>query len=109
MHQESVFAAVFVVAAHHARGSKSLNAEEELSGEIRFAHGQGDPRATVARELANQLRGHLGADAETPISRQHGKVHDVQLGLVQLINHEADHFLSLFGHHADAVPLPQTA
>src|SRR5262249_61781222 len=37
------------------------------------------------------------------------EVEDVQLGLVQLVDHEADHLLALLGHHADAVALPQAA
>src|SRR5262249_1568246 len=38
-----------------------------------------------------------------------GKVEDVQLGLVQLVDHEADDLLALLGDHADAVALAQAA
>src|SRR5262249_26764481 len=41
--------------------------------------------------------------------RVDGEVEDVQLGLVQLVDHEADHLLALLGHHADAVALAQAA
>ena len=39
----------------------------------------------------------------------HGEVQDVQLVLVQLVDHEADHLFAVLGHHADAVALPQAA
>jgi len=37
----------------------------------------------------------------------HGEIENVQLGPVQLINHEADDFIALLGHHAYAVALAQ--
>ncbi len=39
----------------------------------------------------------------------HREVEDVQLVLVQLVDHEADDLLALLGHHADAVALAQAA
>ena len=39
----------------------------------------------------------------------HGEVEDVQLGLVQLVDHEADDALALLGDHADAVALAKAA
>jgi len=39
----------------------------------------------------------------------HGEIENVQLGLVQLVDHEADDFLALLGDHADAVALAQAA
>ena len=38
-----------------------------------------------------------------------GEVQDVQLVLVELIDHEADDFFAVLGHHADAVALTQAA
>src|SRR5438132_10355334 len=38
-----------------------------------------------------------------------GEVEDVQLRLVQLVDHEADDLLALLGHHADTVALAQAA
>ena len=49
------------------------------------------------------------ADPDPPAVRGDGEVEDVQLGLVQLVDHEADDPLAVLGHHADAVPLPQAA
>jgi hypothetical protein len=37
------------------------------------------------------------------------EVKDVQLGLMQFVNHEADDFLAVLGHHANAIALAQTA
>src|SRR5205823_2643908 len=55
------------------------------------------------------LGDHLAADAEPATGRMHGEVEDVQLGLVQLVDHEADDLFTLLGHHADAVALAQAA
>ena len=42
-------------------------------------------------------------------SRVDREVEDVQLGLVQFVDHEADDPLVVLGDHADAVPLTQAA
>src|SRR5438552_1780946 len=44
-----------------------------------------------------------------PAVRVDGEVEDVQLVLVQLIDHEADDLFALLSDHADAVALAQTA
>src|SRR5579883_3176879 len=60
-------------------------------------------------QLANELGDHLRADAKTAEAGIDGEIEDVQLVLVQLVNHEADHLFTLLGHHADAVALTQAA
>src|SRR5205085_11506458 len=49
LHQECVFAAVFVIAAQDLSRAEVEHLEEELSREIRFADGQCDLGAPVAR------------------------------------------------------------
>ena len=63
----------------------------------------------MARQLADQLGDHLPADARAPAVGVDGEVEDVQLGLVQLVDHEADDLLAVLGDHADAVALAQAA
>src|SRR5579871_1360988 len=61
----------------------------------------------MARQLADQFADHLPADAEPTLGWGHGEVQNVQLGLVQFIDHEADDFLVELRDHANAVALPQ--
>src|SRR4051812_50037683 len=63
----------------------------------------------MAGQLANELGHHLAADVRTPTGGVDGEVEDVQLRLVQLVDHESDDALALLGDHADAVALPQAA
>src|SRR6266542_2629126 len=79
LHQEGIFATVFVVAAQHAHRPEALLAEEQLRPQVRFAHLQRDARATMARQLADQLRDHLRADPRTTTQRMHGEIQNVQL------------------------------
>src|SRR5206468_12853334 len=45
----------------------------------------------------------------SPVRRGDREVEDVQPVLVQLVDHEADDPVVVFGHHADAVPLAEAA
>src|SRR5262249_6109593 len=65
--------------------------------------------AAVAGQLADQLLHHLATDAQPADGRGDGEVQDVQLVLVQLVDHEADHLLLVLGDHADTVALAQAA
>ena len=51
----------------------------------------------------------LPADASPLFRRVHGKVDDPQLHFMKFVNHEPDNFMVVFGHHADTVPLSETA
>src|SRR5262249_16081278 len=76
---------------------------------VRLAHFQGDAGAPMTRQFADQLADHLHADVHATARGVDGEVEDVQLLLVQLVDHEADDLLALLGHRANAVALPQTA
>ena len=49
------------------------------------------------------------ADAAAAVGGVDGEVEDVQLVLVQLVDHEADDLLAVLGDHADAVALAEAA
>ena len=97
------------VLADDLDGAEALDAEEELGGEVGLADVQGDPGAAVARELADELGDHLAADALAAELGMDGEVEDVELVLVQLVDHEADDPLAVLGDHADAVALAEDA
>ena len=59
-------------------------------GEVRLADAERDPRPSVARELADELGDHLPADALPAELGMSGEVEDVELVLVELVDHEAD-------------------
>src|SRR5207244_4634393 len=101
--------AILVRGAQHPNRPERLGPEKELRVQIGFADFQRNPRPPVARQLGNQFGDHLGAHPRAPATRMHREIEDVQLRLVQLVNHEADYFFALLGDHADAVALPQTA
>src|SRR5204863_2096514 len=102
-------AAVLVITAQHAHGLEVLFAEKQLGGQVRLANLEGDPRPPMARKLADQLLDHLRSDACTSAGWVDSEVENVQLGLVQFVNHEADDLFRLLGYHADAIALAQAA
>jgi hypothetical protein len=63
----------------------------------------------LLRELADQLVEHLAAQSPPPEIGSDGKVHDVQQVSIELIDHEADDLLFVFGDHANAVSLAEAA
>ncbi len=107
LHEEGVLAAVLVEGAQHAHRPELLGSEEQLPPGSSPAHLQGDAGAAVAGLLADELGDHLGPDAAAAHAGVDREIQDVQFVLVQLVDHEPDHFFALLGHHADAVALAQ--
>src|SRR5215471_5559624 len=109
LHQEGVLAAVLVIRPQHAHCLESLSPEKQLRRQISFAHFQSDLCAAMAGKFADQLGHHLPAHPQAAKHRPDREIQDMKLGFVQFINHEADDFFALLGHHADAIALAQAA
>ena len=97
------------MAPQHADRPERLVAEEQLAFQIPLATFEHDLVAALLRQFVDQAEDHLRSDAIATDFRSHGEVQNLQPRLVQLIDHEADDLMIVFGHHADAVPLTQTA
>ena len=108
-HEESVLAGVLVEGPEHTDGLEFLLAEEQLGSQVRFADLQSDAVAVMAGNLADELGRHLGAHVEAAPSGMDHEIEDVEFVLVQLVDHEADDFFAVLGHHADAIALSEAA
>jgi hypothetical protein len=109
LHQEGVLAAVFVVTPQHFDGPKGHVPEEQLRRQIGFADCQGDFGSPMARKLADQLADHLPANPQAAIPGMDREVQYVQLGFVELVDHEANNLIVELGHHANAISLAEAA
>src|SRR5262245_1542038 len=76
LHEVRVFRRVVVEIVQDARGPEAGFAEEELGSDIRFADLERDPRAALARELADELVDHLAADAAAAEVGGDGEIED---------------------------------
>ncbi len=91
----------------HRGGPEAQRTEEELRREVRFTNFEGNAPTAIGRELRDELVYHPRADAQTAVRTEHGEVEHVELRAMKLVNHEGDDRVGHFGHHADAVALPE--
>ena len=59
-------------------------------------------------QLANQFVHHLQTYAASTRLWMHREIQNVQSCLMQLVDHESNDVVAVFGHHADAIALTQT-
>ena len=110
LHQVGVFRRVVIIAVQHGDRPEPVLAEEQLGGQVRLADLQQDPQAALRKRVCRSAWPPFGCRrpaAGTPGSTQ--KFSTWMPRLVQLVDHEAHDPVFMFGDHADAIPLPQTA
>ena len=107
LHQVCILDAIVVEVPQDRRGTKAEGAKKQLGGEICLTYFQHDSIATLMRELAYQLLYHVPANSLLLQVRMDSEVEDMQVILVEFIDHEPDDLLVVLGHHADTVSLTQ--
>ena len=107
-HQVRVFDGILIEVSQNRDCPKPKRAEEYLSYQIAFPYFQQNTVSALVGELSNKLIHHLQSDATLTMVWVHGEIQYVQSCAVKLVYHEPHNAVSMFGHHSDAVPLPQT-
>jgi len=93
----------------HRNRTEPERAKEKLRRQVRLPHLERDACPPLGRQFADQFAHHLRADAQPAMRTHDGEVQHVQPGPMQFVDHERHNGVGQFGHHADAVALPETA
>lgn len=107
-HDVGVFVRVVVVIVKHRDGTEPERTEEFLGVEVGLADFKEDAVATAGREFFDQFFEHLCPDLAASDVGCDREIEDVDVFLVEFVDHEPDDTVSMLGDHADTISLSKT-